>query len=129
MNRANVEAILYFYTQIDGEINLLHQMKRRTADFYPSSDMPPEIIKELDRQEHQRRQLAAVKAEIVAGLEKLEPVTKTIIFYYYVLQKNWQDISRIVHYSPRSCQYKRTEGINQLTQIYDQSALLQNFKE
>ena len=129
MNRANVEAILYFYTQIDGEINLLHQMKRRTADFYPSSDMPPEIEKELDRQEHQRRQLAAVKAEIVAGLEKLEPVTKTIIFYYYVLQKNWQDISRIVHYSPRSCQYKRTEGINQLTQIYDQSALLQNFKE
>ena len=129
MNRANVEAILYFYTQIDGEINLLHQMKRRTADFYPSSDLPPEIEKELDRQEHQRRQLAAVKAEIVAGLEKLEPVTKTIIFYYYVLQKNWQDISRIVHYSPRSCQYKRTEGINQLTKIYDQSALLQNFKE
>lgn len=129
MNRAQVEAVLYFYTQIDAEINLLHQMKRRTADFYPSSDMPPEIEKELDRQEHQRRQLAAVKAEIVAGLEKLEPVTKTIIFYYYVLQKNWQDISRIVHYSPRSCQYKRTEGINQLTQIYDQSALLQNFKE
>lgn len=129
MNRAQVEAVLYFYTQIDSEINLLHQMKRRTAAFYPSGDMPPEIVKELDRQEHQRRQLAAVKAEIVAGLEKLEPVTKTIIFYYYVLQKNWQDISRIVHYSPRSCQYKRTEGINQLTQIYDQSALLQNFKE
>lgn len=129
MNRAQVEAVLYFYTQIDSEINLLHQMKRRTAAFYPSSDMPPEIVKELDRQEHQRRQLAAVKAEIVAGLEKLEPVTKSIIFYYYVLKKNWQDISRIVHYSPRSCQYKRSEGINQLTEIYDQSALLQNFKE
>lgn len=129
MNRANVEAILYFYTQIDGEINLLHQMKRRTAAFYPSSDMPPEIVKEIDRQEHQRRQLAAVKAEIVAGLEKLEPVTKSIIFYYYVLKKNWQDISRIVHYSPRSCQYKRVEGINQLTEIYDQSELLQNFKD
>ena len=86
MNRAQVEAVLYFYTQIDGEINLLHQMKRRTAAFYPSSDLPPEIEKELDRQEHQRRQLAAVKSEIVAGLEKLEPVTKSIIFYYYVLK-------------------------------------------
>ena len=129
MNRANVEAILYFYTQIDGEINLLHQMKRRTAAFYPSSDLPPEIEKELDRQENQRRQLAAVKGEIVAGLEKLEPTTKSIIFYYYVLKKNWQDISRIVHYSPRSCQYNRVEGINQLTEIYDQSELLQSFKE
>lgn len=129
MNRVEVEAVLHFYTQIDAEINLLHQMKRRTATFYPSSDMPPEIEKELDRQEHQRRQLVAVKAEIVAGLEKLEPVTKIIIFYYYILKKNWQYISRIVHYSPRSCQYKRTEGINQLTQIYDQSELLQIFKE
>lgn len=128
MNKQQVEAILVYYKNIDAEINLLYLMEQRTKMFY-GQELPPEVEAEIQRQREQRQKLAALKEEIIAGLEKLESSTKKIIYYFYILDKKWNEIKRIVHFSTRSCQNKRDIGIDQLKEIYADSDTLQKLKE
>ena len=152
MERENVKKILLFCRDIDGEIKTTRRILQDYEDAYYTaggggtldgmprskyrktsptettalniSDLASLAMRDL-RAEIEK--LSALQAAILQELSKLSLAQKNILYYFYIKNMQWVQISGREHYSPTQCKKIRNRGLDNLGKLFIKNDLITNY--
>lgn len=123
MDKKQVIETLIKYRNIGKEIDLINKF---ISELEKNQNIIMDEFIELQSQKLKAQQFKlAVKAEI----DRLDTVSKIIIYDFYIYKKQWQYIAMKTNYCTRQCKNIRTLALARLGQSFEKSIKIKNYKK
>lgn len=132
MDKKQVIETLIKYKNIGKEIDLINKFisELEKNEFTASANNKNQnvIMEEFTELQSQKLKAQQFKLAVKAEIDKLDTVSKIIIYDFYIYKKQWQYISRKTNYCIRQCKNIRTSALARLGQRFETNNKIKRYK-